>query len=221
MGTSPSPRIRSNSRRSKRAPSTAARVTPPRRQGVAGALFTSTQQRVLGLLYGQPDREFYASELFRLARGGRGAVQRELQKLVSSGLVTTGIAGRQKHYRANREAPIFEELRGIVVKTIGAADPVREALRPLAPRIARALVFGSIAKGTDRARSDIDLLVVADDLTLEDLFAALAPAEAVLDRRVSPTLIRRQEYEKARRTPDSFVDRALRGPTIPLLGDAA
>lgn len=221
MGTSRSATKRSVGRRAVLAPSRTTPVPASRRQGIARALFTSTQQRVLGLLYGQPDREFYASELFRLARAGRGAVQRELQKLVSSGLVSTTTAGRQKNYRANREAPIFEELRGIVLKTIGAADPVREALIPLAPRIARALVFGSIAKGTDRAGSDIDLLVVADALTLEDLFKALAPAEAVLDRKVNPTLMGLHEYEKARDTRDSFVDRVLRGPTIPLLGDTA
>lgn len=219
MGTSRSASKRSGGRRSALAPSPAPREPAPRRQGIAGALFTSTQQRVLGLLYGQPEREFYASELFRLARAGRGAVQRELKKLVSSGLVTIATVGRQKHYQANREAPIFDELRRIVVKTIGTADPVRAALSALAPRITRALVFGSVAKATDRTGSDIDLLVVADDLTLEDLFGVLAPAEAVLDRKVNPTLMSRQEYEKARRTPDSFVDRVLRGPTIPLLGD--
>src|SRR5512137_1210268 len=96
MGTIRSTAKRAD-RRSGLAPSRAAPGTPSRRDGVAGALFTSTQQRVLGLLYGQPERDFYASELFRLARAGRGAVQRELQRLVSSGLVTTATAGRQKH----------------------------------------------------------------------------------------------------------------------------
>ena len=102
------------------------------------------------------------------ASGGTGAVQRELEKLVASGLVCVTHVGRQKHYQANAEAPVFDELRRIVVKTIGVVDPVREALDPLAPRITRALVFGSVAEGTDRASSDVDLLVGADDLTLED-----------------------------------------------------
>lgn len=203
-----------------RARTSGASGTEARQDGIAGALFTSTQQRVLGLLYGQPTRQFYATELFRLARSGRGAVQRELGKLVASGLVSVAVVGRQKHYQANPAAPIFDELRRIVVKTIGVADPIRDALDPLAPRIVLALVFGSVAKGTDRAGSDIDLLVVADDLTLEELFRALSHAESVLDRKVSPTLIGRTEFQKARGTHDTFVDRVMRGPTIPVLGGA-
>ncbi|MBX9811154.1 MAG: hypothetical protein K2Y16_06015 [Burkholderiales bacterium] len=86
---------------------------------MAGALFTATQQRVLGLLFGQPERSFFATELIALARAGSGAVQRELQRLAESGFVTVTRIGNQKHYQANRAAPIFEELRGMVLKTLG------------------------------------------------------------------------------------------------------
>jgi len=106
--------------------------------------------------------------------------------------------GRQKHYRANRSAPIFEELRSIVTKTVGLADPLRTALRPLAKRIDLALVYGSVASGSDRAQSDIDLLVVADGLTK-------------LGRKIHPTLYTRGEFARRRRGGNAFEKKVLGG----------
>ena len=120
-----------------------------RRTSLADALFTTTQKRVLSLLFGQPSRSFFASELIELTGSGSGAVQRELQRLVSSGLVTVTRVGRQKHHQANPDSPVFEELHGLVLKTVAMAEPIRQALEPLDQRIALALVYGSVAKGTD------------------------------------------------------------------------
>src|SRR5436309_3477123 len=154
--------------------------TRRRTTGMANALFTTTQQRVLALLFGRPDRPFIQQDLIEQAAGGSGAVRRELARLVESGLVMTAVVGKQKHFQANRDAPIFHELHGIVLKTVALSDPLRIALRPLAKRVDLALVYGSVARGEDRAQSDIDLLVVADDLLLEELFARLAPVEKKL-----------------------------------------
>lgn len=80
--------------------------TPPSRSlGLVSVLFTGTQQRLLALLFGQPTRRFYASELIGLAGMGSGAVQRELAKLAGSGLVTVRAVGNQKHYQANASSP--------------------------------------------------------------------------------------------------------------------
>ena len=128
-----------------------------RKTSLADALFSATQQRVLGFLFGQPDRSFYATELIGLVGAGSGAVQRELARLQKSGLVTVSRLGTQKHYQANPQSPIFEELRDITQKTVGLAQPLREALAPLAPRITAAFVFGSVAKRSDTAASDIDV----------------------------------------------------------------
>ncbi len=185
---------------------------------LADALFTATQQRVLGLLFAQPDRSLIQQELIEQAGGGSGAVRRELARLVESGLVTTTVVGKQKHFRANRDAPIFHELRGIVLKTVALTDPLRTALRPLAKRIDLALVYGSVARGEDRARSDIDLLVVADDLMLEDLFARLARVEKKLGRTIHPTLYTRADFEKRRRTGNPFLTKMLAGEHIILFG---
>jgi predicted nucleotidyltransferase len=191
----------------------------PRVVGLADALFTRTQQRVLSLIFGQPDRVFLQQELIEQAGSGSGAVRRELDRLTESGLVTVERVGAQKHYRANRSAPIFEELRGIVLKTVALTDPLREALRPLKKHIRLALVYGSVARGEDRAQSDIDLLVVADDLPLERLFARLDPAEKRLGRKVNPTLYTSAEYARRRRAANPFLHKILSGRHIVLMGD--
>jgi len=185
---------------------------------VADALFSGLQQRLLGLLFGQPDRSFYGNELLRLTATGRGALQRELEKLVSADLVTVTSVGNQKHYRANPASPVFAELRGIVLKTVGLADVLREALAPLTDRIALAFVFGSVAKGTDTAASDIDLMVVADELGYTDLFEGLAAAEQTLGRKVNPTLYTRAELAEKCRAENNFVMRVLAQPKIFLIG---
>ena len=185
---------------------------------VADALFSGLQQRLLAVLFGQPDRSFYGNELLRLTGTGRGALQRELEKLVSADLVTVTPVGNQKHYQANAAAPIFAELRGIVMKTLGLADVLRTALNAVADRIELAFVFGSVAKGTDTATSDIDLMVVTETLTYADLFEGLAAAEQVLGRKVNPTLYTSAALAEKVRTENSFVLRVLSQPKIFLIG---
>lgn len=185
---------------------------------LADALFTTTQQRVLRLFFGNAEKTYFKQELIERTGSGSGAVQRELARLVESGLVTVTLIGSQKHYQANRDAPIFEELRGIVTKTVGLIDPLRLALRPLAKRIDLALVYGSVAKGAARAGSDIDLLIVADGLTLEELFAKLAPAERTLGRSIHPTLYTAEEFARRRKSGNPFLLKLLAGEHIELIG---
>ena len=197
------------------------REAAPERRGLADALFTTTQQRVLGLLFGQPERSFFATELIILARVGSGAVQRELTRLVASGLVSVSVVGRQKHYRANPESPVFAELRSLVVKTIGLADPVRVALEPLHAQIAVALIYGSVARGEAHAASDLDLLVVSDTLTLEELYRVLGPVESLLGRAIHPTLYTVAEFAQRRSQVDSFLGRVLSGAYQLLIGEVS
>ena len=185
---------------------------------LADALFTTTQQRVLALLFGQPSRSFFASELIGLTGSGSGAVQRELKRLSSSGLVTVKRIGRQKHYQANPDCPVFEELCALVRKTVALVEPIRQALAPLAEHIALALIYGSVVKGTDTASSDIDLLIVADDMTLEALYSALAPVESSLDRKIGPTLYTTKEFESRRAAGNPFLSRVLEGEHLVLIG---
>lgn len=186
---------------------------------MAGALFTGTQQRVLGLLFGQPDRSFYATEIIALAGVGSGAVQRELARLAQSGLVTLRPVGNQKHYQANPDSPIFAELCGIARKTVGLAEPLRQALAPLASQIKAAFVYGSIAKKQDSARSDIDLMLVSDTLTFGDTYLALDEASKRLGREVNPTIFTVQDFARRRQEEEgSFVSRVLEQPKVWLIG---
>lgn len=191
---------------------------PAASTSLADALFTTTQQRVLALIFGQPGRSFYASELIERTGSGSGAVQRELKRLASSGLVTVKRIGNQKHYQANPDSPVFEELRGLVRKTVALAEPIRAALASLADRIDLALLYGSVAKGTDTATSDIDILIVADGVILEDIYSALAPVEADLDRKISPTLYTPKEFADRKASGNPFLSRVLSGEHLVLIG---
>jgi predicted nucleotidyltransferase len=189
------------------------------RASLASALFSGTQQRVLGLLFGQPARSFFATELISLAGAGSGAVQREVRRLEESGLITMTRFGNQKHYQANPSAPVFDELCAIVDKTIGPAATLRAALAPLEERVRFATMYGSVAKGMDRAQSDVDVLIVADDLTLEEVYAALAPAEKRLGRPVNPTLYTPVEFRRRRDDRNSFLSKVLAAEHRDLIGD--
>ena len=194
------------------------RTKAVRRSGLADALFTPVQQRVLGLLFGQPERRFQSAEIIRLARGGVGAVHRQLARLSASDLVTITRSGNQKHYQARRDSPVFEELHRLIVKTVGVAEPLRQALSPRARAIRTAFVYGSVAKGTDRAKSDIDLMVVSDSLRYADLFETLQAAEAMLGRTVNPTVMTLAQWRAKRARADSFAARVSAQPRVFVIG---
>ena len=187
------------------------------RTGLADALFTSTQQKVLGLLFGQPERSYYVTQVMELAGSGRGAVQRELQRLERANLVSVRMHGNQKHYQANQHSPLFAEICSIVRKTVALEEPLTAAIKSLPGNVHLGLIYGSIAKREDTSASDIDLLIVADALTLEDIYTALSPAEQILNRKVNPTLYTSEEFEHRRGT-NAFLKRVLSGPVIVLSG---
>jgi predicted nucleotidyltransferase len=188
------------------------------RTGLADALFSSTQQRVLGMLFGQPDRSFFATELINMLGVGSGAVQRELARLAQSGLVTVRKVGTQKHYQANQDSPIFNELAGLITKTVGLAEPLREALAPFAGRIKVAFVYGSVAQGSDTAKSDIDLMLICDGLSYAEVFEALQTAEGRLGRPVNPTLYTPAEWAEKRKAGNGFAAKVADRPKLFLIG---
>ena len=184
----------------------------------ANALFTTTQQRVLGLLFGQADKSFFANEIINATGSGSGAVQRELARLEYSGLVTARWIGNQKHYQANRDSPVFEGLWLVVQNTVGVGGVLKDVLQPLAGQITAAFVYGSVAKQQESAGSDVDVLVVSDSLTYADLITALEPAATALRRAINPTLITRVELAKRIAEGKAFFTRVLSQPKIWLMG---
>jgi predicted nucleotidyltransferase len=195
------------------------RSTRLRPAGLANALFSKVQQRVLGVLFGNPGRSFYANEIIALAASGTGAVQRELTKLAEAGLVTVRRQGNQKHYQANSGSPVYNELRGLVLKGFGLADIVRGGLAPLGRQIRAAFIFGSVAKGQDTAGSDVDVLVVSDSLTYADIYSALEQSSQGLGRTVNPTVYTAREFTRRIYDGKAFLTRIMKQPKIWLIGD--
>jgi predicted nucleotidyltransferase len=186
--------------------------------GLADALFPRVQQRVLALLFAHPERRFQSAELIRLAESGTGAVHRQLSRLAEAGWVTVHRIGNQKHYQANRAFPAFAELHGLIVKTVGVVEPLREALVAGAKDIRGAFVYGSVARGSDKAGSDIDLMVISDRVGYQDLFEAVQVTKGVLARPINPNVMSLSEWRSKRAKKDSFAARIAAQPRLFVIG---
>ena len=184
------------------------------------ALFTDSQSRLYSWLFGQPERAYHLNELRRLTGLGSASLQRELNRLADAGLVDTQAVGNQRRFQANPQSPVYAELVALTRKTLGTVPVLRNALSPLLPGLQSAWVYGSVAKQTDTASSDIDVMLVGNNLLLSQVLACLEPAELQLGRKINPSCYSPQEFERRRAEPDSFVNRVLSQPILPLIGDA-
>ncbi len=186
---------------------------------LADALFPKVRQRVLAVLFGQPDRSFYANEVIALAQSGTGAVQRELADMAQVGLLTVTKVGNQKHFQANTQSPVYTELRGLVLKTVGLADVLRSALTPLVNLIDTAFVYGSIANQQDTAQSDVDVMLISPTLSYANVFGALESASQQLKRNINPTLYTPDEFAQRLDQDQAFITRVMQQPKIWLIGE--
>jgi predicted nucleotidyltransferase len=186
---------------------------------VAEALFGSTKRRVLGLLFGQPDKSFYLRQVVRETRAGLGAVQRELARLVNAGLVLRVPQGQQVYFSANPHAPVYDDLRSLLVKTAGIADVIRRTLRGLhsSGKIDVAFIYGSVASAKQRPGSDIDLVVVGLT-TLTELLPRLRRLQRQLGREINPTIYTPEELQSKHSHREHFVRRVMERPKIMLVG---
>jgi predicted nucleotidyltransferase len=180
-------------------------------------LLPKVRRDVLALLFARPGEAFYLREIVRATGGGKGAVERELRSLSRVGILLREKRGNLTYYRTNPDCPIYSELRGLILKTVGLADVLRGALSRVSG-IKLAFVYGSVAQGTLDARSDVDVLIVADD-AFADVSAALLLAQKRLGREINPTLYSSTEFRQKLRAKHHFLMRVLQGPKIVLLGD--
>lgn len=187
-------------------------------KSIGDALFTKTQQRVLGLLYGTPDKSFYTNEIMRWADMGRGTIRRELDRLVSAGILSVTPEGNQNHYQAKQDNPVYEELLGIVRKTFGVADAIRQALKLLNGHIQLAFIYGSVAKNTDTKSSDIDLMLIGENLHYGDVIDVLIPLEESLNRSINPTIFTPEEFASRLDQESSFLIRVMEQPKLVIKG---
>ena len=183
------------------------------------AVFTDSQAKVYLWIYGQPERSYHLSELRRLTGLGSASLQREINRLVVAGLANSTLKGNQRQISANRQSPLFKELSDLTRKIMGAAALLTEALLPIKRKIEVAFLYGSVAKQSDHAESDIDIMIVGSDLTLSELLDQLLPVEEMLCRKVNPTCYTVGEFKKRLSDTDSFVNKVLRQPMIQLLGN--
>lgn len=193
-----------------RTPAQAARrsAAPRAAATLASALFGKSMQAILAALFGRPDEEFYLRELARVTATTASSLQRDLAALVGAGIVLRASRGHQVYFRANRACPVFEELRGLVVKTFGVVDELKRALLPLAGKIDIAFVYGSVARGAERAASDVDLFVVGE-VSFGDVIEALEPAQRILGREINPTVFSAAEFAGKVRERDHFMSTVL------------
>ena len=182
------------------------------------ALFTRTQRQVLSLLFGYPERSFYANEIVRLAGVGTGSVQRELIRLNGAGLLTICKVGNQKHYQANKHSPIYSELRSIVLKTFGALDQMRKAVSALPGEVNLSMIYGPDTQADAPDAGDIHMLLISDDLEYSDVISGFTEMENRIGRTVHPLLLGTEEFQTMSKASDSALSAILNQPRILLKG---
>ncbi|MCG2795901.1 MAG: nucleotidyltransferase domain-containing protein [Actinomycetia bacterium] len=181
-------------------------------------MFGKTRRALLGLLFTHDEESFYLREIIRTLDLGRGAVQRELARLAGAGLIIRTARGNQVFYQANRQSPVFAELKSLMVKTTGVADVIRDSLEDVSGQIKVAFLHGSIVTGTDTAASDIDLVVIGS-ASFGDVTEALSAAEDKLGREVNPTVYSVSEFRKKVKEGHHFVASVQNSPRIIVIGD--
>jgi len=186
-------------------------------RSVADHILGRTRAAVLGALYLHPDASLQVRELARLTGASAGSLHRELRLLADLGLLVRQEVGRQVHYRANMESPVFAELAGLLRKTAGLADVLRDALAPLGSKVSMAFVYGSVAAGTERPTSDVDVMVLGS-ASFADVARALASAHSALRREVNPTVMTARDFARRLASADGFARSVAKGQRLWLIG---
>lgn len=186
-------------------------------QNLSDILFSGYRRQVLGLLLLHPEMQCHVREIARLTGTAAGTLHKELARLARVGLLRRSAQGKQVYYAANRDCPIFEELASILRKTSGLADVLAQALAPIAEQIEFALVYGSIAKGSEQAGSDVDVLVVGEP-GFAEVVRLLHPVQVTLGREINPKIYSRDEWNRKLHSNDPFVRDVLNNPKIFLVG---
>jgi predicted nucleotidyltransferase len=181
-------------------------------------LFSNTRRALLTLIYGRPDETFYVNQLMQLTGSGSGAVQRELKLMTEAGVVNRTESGNMVNYQANKLCPVYQELRSFIQKTSGAADIIRKSLLPVLSKIKLAFIFGSIAAGTERKSSDIDLIVVGD-VTFGETVTALSAAEEKLGRELNTIVYPSAEFQQKIKADHYFLKNVINREKIFIIGD--
>ena len=187
-------------------------------ESLTTVLFSKTRRAVLGLILSHPDRAFYLREIVKLTGLGIGQLQREFEQLNAAGIIRRFEQGRHVYFQADQNCPVYDELRGIIRKTVGVADELRRALVPLRERIVVAFIFGSIARGDENSGSDLDVMIIGD-VTLSEVVEAVRGSEDTLLRPVNPTVYPVKEFTAKLVAKQHFLTRVMASEKLLLIGD--
>lgn len=185
---------------------------------LSAVLFGQIRGGILGLLYGRCDESFYVRQIARHVVASVGAVQRELETLSHIGLLVRTSVGNQVFYQANRNSPVFLEMRSLVAKTVGAIHLLRSALEPLSKQVVVAFVYGSMARQEEKAESDIDVMIIGN-ISLDNTLERLSKVETALARPVTPTVYSEAEFKSKLSNGNHFLNAVIRGDKVFLVGD--
>lgn len=185
---------------------------------LADALFSETKQKILGLLFGNPGKSFYTNEIIRSTGMGVATIKRELDRLEEVGILQRKKIGNQLHYQVEPLCPIFNELKSIATKTIGIVSVIADGLAPLQERLAGAFIFGSIARGTETAGSDVDLMLIGD-INLQEVIDVLYPTQSSLGRYINPRIYTLAEWQDIKSEQGEFIKEVLSRPRLDVLGN--
>jgi len=180
-------------------------------------LRSTLRVKVLGWLFSHPDERYFVRQLTSLVEEDSTNVSRELARLEKTGVLILTTEGKQKYYQANRQSPLFNELHGLIVKTVGVADILRSALAPSIGQIKVAFIFGSIASGAEGRASDIDLIIIGE-VTFADAVSSLSKAQEILQREINPVVYSVAEFQKRVAEKHHFVTDVLHGDKIFIIG---
>lgn len=181
-------------------------------------LFTPVRQEILGSIYGQPGRWWYLSELASAAGKTPSSLQRELKNLTLSGLIRTKKEGGRVYFQAEAESPLFEPLRMLVERTIGIIEHLKRAIEPIAEKIDLAFVYGSVARGEENSRSDVDLVVVGD-VGLAELARVIRPLETKFRREIDAKCYSEEEFRSKLEDGKHFLVSIIREPKVFIVGN--
>ena len=172
--------------------------------------------KILGWLFTHPDESFFVRQIALILKEDPTNVSREMAKLEELGILRSKRNGNLKHFQANQECPFFEELKGLVLKTTGVAGRIRASLDKLAG-IEYAFIYGSYAKGEEKADSDVDLLIIGN-VDMDRLDSNLGKLEKTLGREINYVLYSMEEFKSKKKAKDGFLMDVLSGKKIMLVG---
>ncbi len=181
-------------------------------------LFGKTRRAVLSLLYGHADEKFYLRQISRVVGIGPGPLQREVKQLTDAGIINRSARGNQVYYQANPQCPVFNEIKSLVMKTVGVSDVLKATLAPLADRIMAAFIYGSIARGKERKGSDVDVLIVGQ-VSFAEVTSAMSGLQVTLGREINPTVYPPAEFRSKVHSGNHFLETVLRDEKLFLIGD--